>query len=256
MSEGIGKVEFVFSETKVQQSGAKGKESSKVVAGNKGANVHDSLFETQVQTRRFRSVLSFGQKGESVGMLKGPWGMAVNDHDEIAVTEFWNHRVSVFSSDGTHLRSFGRKGNNNGEFRHPTGIAFDRLGNIVVADNNNHRVQVFDRNGNFLSKFGEQGSLDHQLSKPEGLSINGNGDIIVADKGNKLIKIFSSSGKYLRKFGGSGSLNTPFHCIQHGQYLIVSVVIIPLKCLILRESLFVNLENRETRMESSISPFT
>ena len=222
MSEGIGKVEFVFSETKAQQSGAKGKESSKVIAGNKGANVRDSPLETQVQTRRFRSVLSFGQKGESVGMLKGPWGVAVNDQDEIAVTEFWNHRVSVFSSDGTHLRSFGRWGNNDGEFRNPKGIAFDSYGNIVVADSWNHRVQVFDRNGNFLSKFGEQGSRDNQLQYPEGLSINGNGDIIVADKGNKLIKIFSSSGEYLRKFGGAGSLVKPYHCIQHGQYFIVS----------------------------------
>ena len=86
MSEGIGKVEFVFSETKAQQSGAKGKESSKVIAGNKGANVRDSPLETQVQTRRFRSVLSFGQKGESVGMLNAPYGVAVNDRDEIAVT--------------------------------------------------------------------------------------------------------------------------------------------------------------------------
>ena len=222
MSEGIGNVEFVFSETKAQQSGAKGKESSKVIAGNKGANVRDSPLETQVQTRRFRSVLSFGQKGESVGMLNGPWGVAVNDHDEIAVTEFWNHRVSVFSSDGTHLRSFGRKGQNNGEFHCPKGIAFDSHGNIVVADSFNHRVQVFDRNGNFLSMFGEKGSRDKQLEFPQGLSINGNGDIIVADKGNKLIKIFSSSGKYLRKFGGAGSLVTPIHCIQHGQYFIVS----------------------------------
>ena len=221
-SEGIGNVKTVFSETKAQQSGAKGKESSKVIAGNKGANVHDSPLETQVQTRRFRSVLSFGQKGESVGMLKGPWGMAVNDQDEIAVTEFWNHRVSVFSSDGTHLRSFGREGNNNAEFKFPRGIAFDRHGNIVVTDSANNRVQVFDRNGNFLCKFGEQGSLDHQLQYPEGLSINGNGDIIVADKGNKLIKIFSSSGEYLRKFGGAGSLVSPHHCIQHGQYFIVS----------------------------------
>ena len=222
MSEGIGKVEFVFSETKAQQSGAKGKESSKVIAGNKGANVRDSPLETQVQTRRFRSVLSFGQKGESVGMLKGPWGMAVNDQNEIAVTEVWNHRVSVFSSDGTHLRSFGREGNNNGEFQSPKGIAFDSLGNIVVVDCGNHRVQVFDRNGNFLSKFGEQGSLDNKLKFPAGLSINGNGDIIVADKGNKLIKIFSSSRNYLRKFGGAGSLVSPYHCIQHGQYFIVS----------------------------------
>ena len=178
-SEGIGNVKIVLSETKAQQLEAKGKESSKVIAGNKGANVRDSPLETQVQTRRFRSVLSFGQKGESVGMLNVPYGVAVNDQDEIAVTELGNNRVSVFSSDGTHLRSFGRKGQNNGEFQYPTGITFDSHGNIVVADRGNHRVQVFDRNGNFLSKFGEQGSLDHQLQYPEGLSINGNGDIIM-----------------------------------------------------------------------------
>ena len=222
MSEGIGNVEFVFSETKAQQLGAKGKESSKVIAGNKGANVRDSPLEAQVQTRRFRSVLSFGQNGESVGMLNCPWGVAVNDHDEIAVTDCWNHRVSVFSSDGTHLRSFGSKGQNNGELHCPRGIAFDSHGNIVVADIINHRVQVFDSNGNFLSKFGQQGSSDNQLESPEGLSINGNGDIIVADTDNKLIMIFSSSGEYLRKFGGAGSLVDPYHCIQHGQYFIVS----------------------------------
>ena len=221
-SEGIGTVKIVFSETEVQQSGAKGKENSKEIAGNKGANVPDSPLEAQVQTRRFRSVLSFGQKGESVGMLNVPYGVAVNDQDEIAVTELGNNRVSVFSSDGTHLRSFGRKGQNNGEFQGPEGIAFDSNGNIVVADSFNHRVQVFDRNGNFLSMFGEKGSHDEQLEFPQGLSINGNGDIIVADKGNKLIKIFSSSGEYLRKFGGAGSLVKPYHCIQQGQYFIVS----------------------------------
>ena len=221
-SEGIGNVKTVFSETKAQQSAAKGKESGKVTDGNKGANDRDSPLEAQVQTKRYIPVLSFGQKGKSVGMLNGPWGVAVNDRDEIAVTELWNHRVSVFSSDGTHLRSFGRKGQNNGELHCPKGIAFDSHGNIVVADSFNHRVQVFDTNGNFLSKFGEQGSRDNQLEFPQGLSINGNGDIIVADKGNKLIKIFSSSGEYLRKFGGAGSLVDPYHCIQHGQYFIVS----------------------------------
>ena len=260
MSEGIGKVEFVFSEPKAQQSGTKGKESSKVIAGNKGANVRDSPFEAQVQTRRFRSVLSFGQKGESVGMVNCPWGVAVNGHDEIAVTDCWNHRVSVFSSDGTHLRSFGRKGQNNGEFQYPTGIAFDSHGNIVVADNNNCRVQVFDRNGNVLSKFGEYGSRDNQLKLPQGLSIlNGNGDIIVSDQGNKLIKIFSSSGKYLRKFGGAGSLVEPFHCIQHGQYFIVSdhgdhsIKMFDLGGKLISKF---GKQGTGTRMESSISPVT
>ena len=221
-SDGIGNVKTVFSETKSQQSAAKGKESSKVTDGNKRTNVRDSPLKAQVQTKRYIPVLSFGQKGESVGMFRGPWGVAVNDRDEIAVAQCLNLRVSVFSSDGTHLRSFGKEGKNNGEFSQPSGIAFDSHGNIVVTDCKNHRVQVFDRNGKFLRKFGEHGSLNHQLSYPEGLSINVNGDIIVADKGNESIKIFSSSGEYLRKFGGEGSLAIPIHCIQHGQYFIVS----------------------------------
>ena len=221
-SEGIGNVKTVFSETKSQQSGAKGKESSKVTDGNKGANDRDGPLEAQVQTKRYIPVLSFGQEGKFVGILNGSWGVAVNDRDEIAVANVRKNRVSVFSSDGTHLRSFGSEGQNNGEFNQPSRIAFDSLGNIVVTDCNNHRVQVFDRNGTFLRKFGEFGSLDHQLKNPEGLSINGNGGIIVADEGNRLIKIFSSCGEYLRKFGAAGSLDEPYHCIQHGQYFIVS----------------------------------
>ena len=104
----------------MQQSEAEGKESSKVIDGNKGANVRDSPLEAQVQTKRYIPVLSFGQEGESGGMLNGSWGLAVNDHDEIAVTELNNHRVSVFGSDRTHLRSFGRDGANNGKLNAPS----------------------------------------------------------------------------------------------------------------------------------------
>ena len=224
MNVGIGKVEFVFSETKAQQSDAKSKESIKAIAGNKGANVGDSPTQTQVQTTRFRSVLSFEQCGKSAGMHNLPCGLAVNGNDEIAVADSNNNRISVFRSDGTHLRSFGRRGHNNGEFNYPTGVAFDSVGNILVADCFNHRVQGFDGTGKFLRKFGEKGILDHQLSYPEGLSVNCKSDIIVTDKGNKVIKIFSSSGEYLRKFGGAGGANlaNPYHCIQHGQYFIVS----------------------------------
>ena len=221
-SEGIGNVKIVFSESKAQKLGVKRTASSEAITGNKRPNVRDSPLKAQVQTRRYIPVLSFGREGKSVGMLKGPWGVAVNDHDEIAVAELLNHRVSVFSSDGTHLRSFGSEGQNTGEFNQPSGIAFDSLGNIVVTDCKNHRVQVFDRNGKFLHRFGECGSLDHQLLNPAGLSINGNCDIIVADVHNQLIKIFSSSGEYLCKFGGAGFLVEPYHCIQHGQYFIVS----------------------------------
>ena len=84
--------------------------------------VRGSPFPVQVKPRQFRPVLSFGQRGSSTRMLNQPWGVAVNERDEIAVTEFANSRVQVFSSDGTYLRSFGRKGNKQGEFNYPRGI--------------------------------------------------------------------------------------------------------------------------------------
>ena len=49
-------------------------------------HVHGSLFATQVKPRQFRPVLSFGQKGSGARMLDCPWGVAVNERDEIAVT--------------------------------------------------------------------------------------------------------------------------------------------------------------------------
>ena len=187
-------------------------------------HIRGSPFPIKPKPRQFRHVLSFGRRGSPVGILTGPNRMAVNERDEIAVTDTYNHRVQVFSSDGTHLRSFGRKGDRQGELNWPAGIAFDKSSRSIVVDNNNHRVQLFNEQGEYLSQFGGEGNLDHQLKSPLGLSVDRNGNIIVADKGNKVIKTFSPSGQFLYKLGeGEGEgFTSPFHCIQYDKYLIVS----------------------------------
>ena len=186
-------------------------------------HVHGSPFATQVKPRRFTPVLSFGQQGSAAGILNYPWGVAVNGNNVIAVTDSLNHRIQVFSSDGTYLRSFGTKGDKQGEFNFPTGIAFDpKNGSIVVADSCNHRVQLFSEEGEYLNHFGERGNLDHQLKYPQGLSVDSDCNVIVADSGNKAIKIFSLNGHFLRKIGEEGSFNQPWHCVQYDNYLIVS----------------------------------
>ena len=186
-------------------------------------HIRGSPFPVKPKPRQFRHVLSFGQKGSSVGMRFGPYGVAVNERDEIAVTEIGNHRVQVFSSDGTYLRSFGRRGDKQGEFNFPTGIAFNKNSRSLVVDNN--RVQLFNEQGEYLSQFGGEGNLDHKLRNPLGLSVDRNENIIVADKGNKVIKTFSPSGQFLYKLGeGEGEgFTSPCHCIQYDKYLIVSV---------------------------------
>ena len=176
-------------------------------------HVYGSPSGVESKPRQFRLVSSFGQQGSAAEMLSRPWGVAVNERNEIAVTEVGNDRIQVFSSEGTYLRSFGRMGDKQGELKWPAGITFDKNGHIIVVDSDSHRVQVFGEQGEFLSQFGEQGSLDHQLQDPYGLSVDSDGNIIVADLGNRQIKIFSHSGQFLRKVGGEGSLTSPTHCI-------------------------------------------
>ena len=181
-----------------------------------GEHIRGSPFEVQVKPRQFRPVLSFGEQ-----ILRKPWGVAVNEENEIAISDYDNHKIHLFKSDGTPIISFGGKGAKLGEFTCPSGIAFHD-NNIFVAEQSNNRVQKLSRQGEYLNHFGEKGSLDHQLSGPCGLSLDSDGNLIVADSGNKIIKIFSLHGQLLGKIGREGSFTNPFHCIQHDKYLIVS----------------------------------
>ena len=181
-----------------------------------GEHIRGSPFEVQVKPRQFRPVLSFGEQ-----ILKFPWGVAVNEQDEIHVSAVGNHKIHLFKSDGTRIKSFGGEGTQPGEFSRPSGVAL-YANNIIVAEQNNGRVQEVSKQGQYVSHFGAQGSLDRQLHRPCGLSIDSDGNILVADSLNKLIKIFSVGGQFLSKIGEENSFTKPFHCIQHDNYLIVS----------------------------------
>ena len=181
-----------------------------------GEHIRGSPFKVQVKPRQFRPVLSFGEQ-----ILKHPWGVAVNEQDDIAVSDTRNHKIHLFKSDGTHIKSFGGKGAQHGEVDVPFGTVYYG-DNIIVAEHRNHRVQVLSRQGGYLRHFGRKGSLDHHLISPTGLSIDSDDHIIVADRQNKLIKIFSADGQFLDKLGREGSFIEPLHCIQHDNYLIVS----------------------------------
>ena len=193
----------------------------KVAIKVNGIHVHGSQFIILVKPFHLRPVSAFGEQGLSVGKFNGPWGVAVNANDEIAVTDESNHRVQIFSSEGKFLRSFGKKGDMVGEFNNPRGITFHNNGNIFVADSLNHRIQIFSGEGEFVGSFGGKGNVDSQLDIPLGLSVDSEGNIIVADAGNQLIQIFSPEGKFLTKIG-EDSFTLPVHCIQYDRYLIVS----------------------------------
>ena len=183
-----------------------------------GEHIKRSPFTVVIKPFQFKPVLSFGEKGSALEMFNGPFGLAVNARDEIAVTESYSNRIQIFNSDGDFLRFFHSEALG---FRSPRGIAFHNNGNIFVGTYSS-RIGIFDGRENYVGSFGGLGSLDNQLRNPWGLSVDSDGNVIVADKGNSLIKIFSTDGKFLMKIGGQGTLKSPVHCIQYDKYLIVS----------------------------------
>ena len=177
---------------------------------------------TLVKPFQFKPVLSFEGSDSPMGRTFCPWGLAVSDTDEIAVTDCLNHRVQIFDASGNYLRAFGSYGTNQGEFICPRGVCFDTNRSILVADSGNNRIQIFSWEGKYMGMFCGEGSPDSQLSNPMGLSLDANGNVIVADSGNKLIKIFSTNGKFVKKIGGPGTFSFPVHCVQCHEYLVVS----------------------------------
>ena len=73
----------------------------------------------------------------SCGKLKDPFDIAIDSSDIVYVSEFHNHRVSVFTSKGQFMSSF-RVG-----FEWPYGLAVDDSGVVYVCDGINDRIQVF-----------------------------------------------------------------------------------------------------------------
>ncbi|KAK1785885.1 hypothetical protein P4O66_003252 [Electrophorus voltai] len=126
------------------------------------------------------------KQGKS-GPAFSPHFVAVNNKNEIIVTDFHNHSVKVYNADGEFLFKFGSHGEGNGQFNAPTGVAVDSNGNIIVADWGNSRIQVFDSSGSFLSYIN---TMADPLYGPQGLSLTSDGHVAVADSGNHCFKVY------------------------------------------------------------------
>ncbi|XP_016424246.1 tripartite motif-containing protein 3-like [Sinocyclocheilus rhinocerous] len=126
-------------------------------------------------------------KQSKSGPAFSPHFVAINNKNEIVVTDFHNHSVKVYNADGEFLFKFGSHGEGNGQFNAPTGVAVDGNGNIIVADWGNSRIQVFDNSGSFLSYIN---TTADPLYGPQGLALTSDGHVAVADSGNHCFKVY------------------------------------------------------------------
>jgi DNA-binding beta-propeller fold protein YncE len=132
------------------------------------------------------------------GLVKGPNGVCVNA-DVVVVSEFWGHRIAVFSRDGdcSMVRQFGCRGSDDGQMQYPTGLCFtsnDR--HVAVADPHNDRVSVFSVDGEFIRHVGVG-----LLKGPEGVASSAFDELVVTDSENKCLRLFSAAGDLLASVG-------------------------------------------------------
>lgn len=133
-----------------------------------------------------------------------PQCVAVDDDDNIYVTDSDAGKIFVFESNGKYVRAIGTLKGGEGYFKRPTGIAVDSAARrIYVTDTLRDEVFVLDMQGNILQTIGKSGSGDGEFNVPTELRLNGP-DLLVVDAMNFRVQVFDRSGKFQFTIGKIG----------------------------------------------------
>ncbi|MFH1267717.1 MAG: hypothetical protein ABIK89_18530 [Planctomycetota bacterium] len=87
----------------------------------------------------------WGVQGRHAGQLSYPYDLVLapdeDDSVSVYVSEFGNHRIQRFTSDGRSRGCWGTHGRNEGQLANPWALVRDSQGCLHVLDTGNHRVQ-------------------------------------------------------------------------------------------------------------------
>ena len=99
----------------------------------------------------------------------------------IYLTDKFNHRVTMSTTNGTHRIQWGSEGTAEGQLREPSAIA--AVGsNVYVTDTGNNRVQMFSLAGTFITTWGIEGIGESKFRRPIGIDV-GQSRVYVVDSG-------------------------------------------------------------------------
>ena len=183
----------------------------KVTARVNGEKISD-LPSIHVKKRSYKLVRTVGGEGTGAGELRWPWGVAVNDKNEIIVCEYGNNRLQVFNENGDFIRTIEHE-----LLDRPKGICIDSAGRIYVTAGN--KVLLFNPNGDYIKEISDE---ENQDAEWHGITLDEHGNVIVCNQedDNKAVHILSPEGKLLKKLSRDDF--DPFDCLYYERKIFVS----------------------------------
>ena len=170
-----------------------------------GSEINGSPFTMTV----YPDPIQLGSLVRVVTDLEEPYGIAVNSHGEMVVTERGGNQVSVFDVRGQRIRTFGSRGDRPELMIRPAGIAVDDVDNVYVSSE--HKLQKFTSSGELIECVGQRGSKEREFDDPRGVTIHNN-QVFVCDRDNHRIQVFDVDLKFIRSIGSRGKGRGEFDC--------------------------------------------
>lgn len=144
------------------------------------------------------------------GKFKGPFGITVNQSNEVLVADDLDHQLFVFSETGELIRKIGSQGSQALQYAFPDYFIQGPDGLYYVADTGNNRIQILDRAFEYKHTINHWGLLRKGFANPRYIAFNSQEAMFVTDWGNHCIRVF---WKWQLKFsfGKKGNRPGEFH---------------------------------------------
>ena len=195
---------------------------------------------------------TWGSVGKNNGEFNHPTGIAIGNDGTIYVSDTYNNRIQLFTSNGTFISKWcdygDKKDDKTGEYK-----SDDKSGRI--SEPRGITIGTYDKNNANIKRL--MLMVPELLSFPPGLlpiclGYFGDECLYVADCGSHYMKVFEANkneAKFIRKWGGigreDGYFDTPWSCAIGGSNSSILFYVSDYnndryKCLIWMENLFLN----------------
>jgi DNA-binding beta-propeller fold protein YncE len=119
-----------------------------------------------------------GQPVHQIEGLEGPWGIAINNKQQLLIAESDGKKISIMERDGKKVQTI-----ECAKFQYPRGVAAGPDGAVYVTDIGAHCLFKFDTKGKLVN------TVFNELHKPYSVKIIHN-QLYVVDNASFLVKIF------------------------------------------------------------------